>query len=70
MWAMRAVEGVEAMAGITVRTAMETPTSPALETLLLCLSGTPDVAHIRARIMVGIAPGGTAAMGLKYPNGV
>lgn len=58
MWA---VDSVEEMAGVTVRGAMETPNSPGVHTLLLNLSGTPTLAHIRAKIMVsrtGSAEGG------------
>ena len=51
-WAVWAVEGVEEMAGVTVRGAMETPSNPGVHTLLLNLSGTPTLAHMRTKIMV------------------
>lgn len=51
-WAVWAVEGVEEMADVTVRGAMETPNSPGVHTLLLNLSGTPSLDHMRTKIMV------------------
>lgn len=51
-WAVWAIKDVEEMAGVTVRGAMETPSRPGVHILLLCLSGTPSLEHMRAKIMV------------------
>lgn len=67
-WAVWAVKGVEEMAGVTVRGAMETPSRPGVHTLLLCLSGTPTLEHMRAKIMEDIVERRDASGRLLYPN--
>lgn len=67
-WAVWAVDSVEEMAGVTVRGAMETPNSPGVHTLLLNLSGTPTLAHIRAKIMEEVVERQDANGRLLHPN--
>ncbi|XP_069961227.1 uncharacterized protein [Cherax quadricarinatus] len=68
MWAMQAVEGVEEMSGVTVRAAMEASNTPGVETLLLCLSGTPHIHHLRAKIMEEVVERRSDGGDLMHPN--
>lgn len=67
-WAVWAVQGVEAMAGVTVRGAMESASSPGVHTLLLSLAGAPSLAHMRGKILEEVVERRDAGGRLLHPN--
>lgn len=68
VWAVRACEGVEEVTGVTVRAAMEGPTDPGTESLLLCLAGEPHVALLRSRILEEVVNRRDSSGQLLHPN--
>ncbi|XP_066961728.1 uncharacterized protein [Macrobrachium rosenbergii] len=69
-WALRMVDGIEELTGVTVRAVMEEgpDNRSCVETLLFCLSGTPSITYLRKKIQEDILDRKGSDGKILHPN--